>query len=282
MPIAVEMYPEKASAITAIIQMSLGLGLCVGPPVGSALLTLGGYKAPFLTVGAIELFVYIAGLVVIPSISPKTKAKIHSSDYIRYLSRFSTISVLVPTAGLFCLAGIRDTAYSLYFEDVLGVDSTVVGYVFLGNSVAFLLTGPVVGVLVEMGFGTYVGLFSQVFTPLMAFAFFLPKLLPKLENVAWAVIVLSTNGFSTASIMNPAYLVLEKVAIRQGGSVSGLEWSVIEKIEISFRNSAVNCQLTFLYKKTTSGFSNNISYNCYNRFRNAFCFFFVSQTMLTA
>ena len=224
MPIAVEMYPEKASAITAIIQMSLGLGLCVGPPVGSALLTLGGYKAPFLTVGAIELFVYIAGLVVIPGISPKTKAKIHSSDYIRYLSRFSTISVLVPTAGLFCLAGIRDTAYSLYFEDVLGVDSTVVGYVFLGNSVAFLLTGPVVGVLVEMGFGTYVGLFSQVFTPLMAFAFFLPKLLPKLENVAWAVIVLSTNGFSTASIMNPAYLVLEKVAIRQGGSVSGLKF----------------------------------------------------------
>ena len=216
MPIAVQMYPEKTGIITTVIQTSLGLGLCLGPPVGSLLVPLGGYKSPFLTVSCIELIVFLLGCAVVPARGAKTKAKVRSSEYVRYLCRFSTLSIVVPTAAIFCVAGIRDTAYSLYFENTLGLDSETVGFIFISNSVAYLITGPIVGVLVELGMGPYVDLFSHIFVPLISFGFFIPMIFPALECVPWGLLILFGNGFSLATIMNPTYLILEKVAIKQG------------------------------------------------------------------
>ncbi|XP_075253250.1 MFS-type transporter SLC18B1-like [Convolutriloba macropyga] len=123
MPVAVQMFPEKAALITTIIQSSIGCGLCLGPPIGSLLLPLGGYKVPFLVVGITELFVFASSSFIIPNESVKTKSKVRSSDYVRFLGKFSTLSVVIPTATLYFIPGIRDTAYSLYFENVLAVDS---------------------------------------------------------------------------------------------------------------------------------------------------------------
>ena len=216
MPVAIQMYPEEAGIITTIIQTSLGLGLCLGPPVGSLLLPLGGYKTPFLTVAVIELIVFLLGCVFVPSRGAKAKAKIRGTDYVRFLSRFSSLSVIIPAATIFCVAGIRDTAYSLYFENNLGLSSETVGYIFIANSASFFITGPIVGVLVEMGLGPYVGLISLTVAPLASFGFFLPKLVPALEQIVWGLLILFANGFTLATLMNPMYLVLEKVAIKQG------------------------------------------------------------------
>ena len=216
LPVAIQMYPEKAGIVTSIIQTSLGLGFCLGPPFGSLLLPFGGYKTPFITVAIIELIVFILGCVFVPSKGGKAKAKIRGSDYFRFLSRFSSISVIIPVATIFCVAGIRDTAYSLYFENTLHLSSEVVGYIFIANSVSYFITGPVVGLLVELGFGPYVAVISLIVAPVISFGFFLPNLIPTFEHIIWGALILFANGFTLATQMNPMYLILEKVAIKQG------------------------------------------------------------------
>ncbi len=218
LPIAVQMFPDKAGIATTIIQSSLGLGLVLGPPVGSALLPLGGYKTPFLTVSTIEFVVFVLALIFVPSKGAKAKSKVKGSDYINFLIYLPTLSTVVPAAGIFCLAGVRDTAYALYFEETLGLDSEAIGYIFLASAIAYFLTGPVMGVLVELGMGTFASLIAQLTAPIFVLGFYLPKLVPALEVVPWGLTIMFFNGFSLATLMNPSYLVLEKSAIRKGYS----------------------------------------------------------------
>ena len=216
LPIAVQMYPQRAGVITSVIQTALGFGLCLGPPVGSLLLPLGGYRLPFLSASVIEFTIYIMGLIFIPSKGAKSETKMRASECIRFLIRPSSLSVLIPSALIFSVGGIRDSACSIYFEDVLGVDEVTVGYIFIANSAAYFLTGPVVGVLVEMGFGPFIALTSQLMLPLISIGFVIPMLVPALEIIPWATFILFGNGFLTATMMNPTYLLLEKVALMQG------------------------------------------------------------------
>ena len=215
MPIAVQMYPDKAGLVTTMVQTCLGLGLCLGPPVGSVLLSFGGYKGPFLTVASIEFVVFLMGVFAIPAKGAKAKAKPRNSEYFRFLAKFSALSVVIPSAMIFSMSGIRDSAYSLYFENVLNIDSKTVGFIFLSNSVGQVLTGPAVGVFVEIGYGAYVEAFVQIMGPIVAFSFFIPKFLPALECVSWGTFMLFANGCEVASIMT-TYLILEKVALKQG------------------------------------------------------------------
>ena len=216
-PIAMMTFPERIGVITAITQSSLGLGLCIGPPIGSVLIPLGGYKTPFIAVALVEFLVYLASIAILPSRgSEQNKSKFRASSYIKFIFKFSTMSVVIPGAAITCISGVRDTAYSLYFTDVLGIDSETVGYLFIANSVAFLLTCPLVGLVVELGFGPFLIVFCQLTVPLNALGFFLPKYFPKLQSIPWSLTLLFLNGFFAASMMNPIYLILEKVALKEG------------------------------------------------------------------
>ena len=41
-----------------MIEASIGLGLLLGPPIGSGFYNLGGYKAPFLAFGKFLYIIY--------------------------------------------------------------------------------------------------------------------------------------------------------------------------------------------------------------------------------
>ena len=159
------MFSEKAALINTIIQTSIGCGLCLGPPIGSLLLPLGGYKCPFILVGSLEFLAFILGIALIPPTDkhPATEPKSKSPHYFQFLGNASTLSVAIPIALLYCTPGIRDTTYSLYFEDVMKLSPANVGFIFITYSVVFLITGTVVGLLVEKGLGSILAIFAQLF-----------------------------------------------------------------------------------------------------------------------
>ena len=144
------------------------------------------------------------------------KEKLRYSDYFKFLSKFSTMSIVIPSIVVFAVAGMRDSAYSPYFEEELGLSTETIGYIFIANSVSYFITGPTVGVLVEMGYGSFVGLFSVLAAPFLVFGLYLPKFFPALRSVLWYLVMLFANGFTIATMLNPTCLVLEKTAIRQG------------------------------------------------------------------
>ena len=217
LPIAAQMFPEKAGVITSVAQISIGLGLCVGPSIGSVLVPLGGYRLPFLTVAVLEFFLFLFGLWVIPSKGVgKQKTKIKSSDYINFLLRFGTLSVLVPTLIIFAIPGVRDSSYSRYFQDYLGMSEETASLFFTVMTIGYLVESPIVGVLVEFGYGAYLAIGSVITAPLFVFGFFVPKIIHPLECVPWIVFVLFFNGSTIGLIYNPSYMLLEKVAVSEG------------------------------------------------------------------
>ena len=74
--------------------------------------------------------------------------------------------------------------------------------------------------LVERGFGTFVMISSQVLIVATAFAMFLPHFVPQMESTIWAVIILAINGISVDGMMNPFYLLIQKLAVKDASADS--------------------------------------------------------------
>ena len=87
---------------------------------------------------------------------------------------------------------------------------------FTVMTIAYVIESPIVGVLVEYGYGAYLACGSVMTAPLFVFGFFVPKIIPALETVPWIVLVLFLNGSTIGLIYNPSYMLLEKVAVLEG------------------------------------------------------------------
>ena len=216
LPMAIQMFPENSSIITSIIQTSVGMGFVIGPPMGSVLYGIGGYVFPFISVAVLEFIFSGLAIYYVPARGARVSQKIKQSDYFRYITRPGVIAVGLPPLVLFGIAGFRDSAYSLYFIDNLGMDEESVGYIFMSLSVAYVIGGPVYGYLVERGYGAFIAITVITTSPISLFLFFLPKLVSVLENIPYTVMILFFNGCTLAGLFNPSYLLLEKVAYRYG------------------------------------------------------------------
>jgi len=61
-------FPEqKIARMNGILQSFTGLGMLVGPILGSFLFNAGGFQLPFYTVGVLLLILAVANQIIIPS-----------------------------------------------------------------------------------------------------------------------------------------------------------------------------------------------------------------------
>ena len=66
-PLLTSIAPEYAGRVTSLAESAIGFGLAIGPPLGSAMYSLGGYELPFLTSGAIELVLALLVFYALPN-----------------------------------------------------------------------------------------------------------------------------------------------------------------------------------------------------------------------
>ena len=66
-PLLTSMAPSYAGRITSLIESGVGVGIAIGPPIGSGVYSLGGYMYPFLVAGVIEMLFVLVAMVTIPS-----------------------------------------------------------------------------------------------------------------------------------------------------------------------------------------------------------------------
>ena len=64
-------YPTRPAAVYSLLDTTFGLGLSLGPVLGSLLFSFYGFLFPFLACGAAIL---ATGLLSLPQISPMTRA----------------------------------------------------------------------------------------------------------------------------------------------------------------------------------------------------------------
>ncbi|XP_063714068.1 MFS-type transporter SLC18B1-like isoform X1 [Symsagittifera roscoffensis] len=224
-PIPLKCFPEKAGLMAGIIQTSFCLGVFSGPIIGSILIPYGGYTAPFIFSGATEALFSFLAIFIFPSLTNSTVNNKHnrkssSGGYLKFLAKFSTMSVVIPSSVVFFMSGFRNAAFSLHFQEAIGIDIGSMGFVFVSNAITAGITGAVVATLVERGFGTFVMISSQVLIVATAFAMFLPHFVPQMESTIWAVIILAINGISVDGMMNPFYLIIQKLAVKDASADS--------------------------------------------------------------
>ena len=67
LPILVPLYPLWAGRITSLVEAFVGLGSMVGPSLGSALYSIGGYAWPFIAAGVAEMVFALLAVVFLPT-----------------------------------------------------------------------------------------------------------------------------------------------------------------------------------------------------------------------
>ncbi|XP_071484799.1 MFS-type transporter SLC18B1-like [Diadema antillarum] len=170
--IVATMFPDRVTQMTGTMEMFNGLGLMIGPALGSLFYKIGGYKLPFLVLGGIDLTVLIIvmfllpkeilpkestrpgsilRLMMIPAVWPMILAILVGSTTYSLLDptlslHLKNLGVSTPVAGTFFLliGGLYAITMPLwgYLSDRTGRTRlmTLVGFFFLG--VAYLLLGP--------------------------------------------------------------------------------------------------------------------------------------------
>ena len=80
-PAIVSMAPAYAGRLTSLIESGVGLGVAIGPPIGSLVYSLGGYMYPFVISGSIEIVLVVIAVIAMPT-RPARSEKPRSTEEI--------------------------------------------------------------------------------------------------------------------------------------------------------------------------------------------------------
>ena len=216
-------YPDKAAAMATVLQISFGLGILMGPFGGNFFYeTLSSYKAPFVVCGATELLILIPTIFFSPykpgPLSDYISAtrKKSSLKFLKFVFKPKILLFVIPEMLVFSAIGYKDTVLAEYLEKRLKMTDDKIAYMFIPFSVSYVLAAPVLGFLTRKGLGSLILLVGEAICSIFCFINFLFLIIPSLENL---YVIISTQilfGFSVASIFNPHYLVIEKIASKEG------------------------------------------------------------------
>ncbi|XP_075242511.1 MFS-type transporter SLC18B1-like isoform X2 [Convolutriloba macropyga] len=79
-PLLTSLAPAYAGRITSLVESGAGFGIAIGPPIGSAVYSLGGYEYPFLTSGGIEMVLVIFVIFLLPEPVVETRNRMDDED----------------------------------------------------------------------------------------------------------------------------------------------------------------------------------------------------------
>jgi len=243
-PLLVPIYPQWAGRITSLIETSIGLGMMIGPSVGSALYSLGGYTTPFLVAAATQICFAIMCIFFLPNraaenerqpaaggashdpnqtYDPEKPSKTNRETtelpgytFVYFSTRPSILGVCFPTLCHAASMGFVDVAVGPYLSDKFGVGGETSGYYFLAYSGIYAILSPLLGLLIDRG---YAGRIFQIscFGGALAFVMlYLPGPAASVESELWLIGWLFVLGAANAGGFTAIYLIFEKLAYRIG------------------------------------------------------------------
>jgi predicted MFS family arabinose efflux permease len=135
------------------VEISIAVGLLVGPVVGSVLYSLLGYKNTFLVFGGILLLASIPLITLIPSDLNNKKEEEASQmpseiekkiTYSMFLKDFKSASILFGATILMIPTYFSDSILSVHLEEDFGIETDKIGYVYVIPFFLYLITLPIV------------------------------------------------------------------------------------------------------------------------------------------
>ncbi|XP_063713908.1 MFS-type transporter SLC18B1-like [Symsagittifera roscoffensis] len=256
-PLLTSIAPEYAGRVTSLAESAIGFGLAIGPPLGSAMYSLGGYELPFLTSGAIELVLALLVFYALPNgpadednekkslLDKKTDGDGEEAEPMlkKTDESFQNESPEIPStfrAALDFLAirgiwvysvflillgvplALLDVALSPYLLEQFDIEGDFSGWYFLAAGAFYAVCSQFVGWATDKGFAAHSFFWLSNMLIIVTGMYSLPLLMPFLENKYYVVFVLALNGIAMSGTFVPIYLILQEIA-QKGGYSHDLE-----------------------------------------------------------
>ena len=150
--IIINQFPHHINAAIGVVETMTGAGLCLGPALGGAMYTLGGYGAPFYTLGALLLANAAASVLVMPAITGDTEEQTSRGGGQSY-GRLVCLVLSTPD-NWFIFATIQvvsanwtamDPSMEPYMHRTLGLRPAELSLFFLGSFAGYALSSPAWG-----------------------------------------------------------------------------------------------------------------------------------------
>jgi len=264
MAMALEANPSSSGMIMGSSETALGIGFSVGPSVGAAFFTWGGFTAPFIAVSMMTLGLLPLVCLAAPRSLPKESSRSSGDLGQQRMSPWhspSAISVAVLAAGAMFGFGFLDPTLAPFEVDLLGTNTAGAGVLFSCSAFPYAILGTVVGAILDAS--------PSLGAPMICIGgfcmglslFILAPMAPFMATWAWQISVLLGLGLFTAAGMVPAVpqiLAITKLEAARSGRRAPSEEQVLSFTWTSFTLGEMLGPLVGGYAANAIGFSTSV------------------------
>ena len=201
-------YPTRPAAVYSLLDTTFGLGLSLGPVLGSLLFSFSGFFFPFLACGAAIL---ATGLLSLPQISPMTRAaEQHITDNLpspRPLlsSPLLLTSLLTTSTVAFSAYGYMMPLLELHLS-TLNLTTTSIGFCFLTFSATYTIVTILCGLVSDSHIQPWTICLTGLFSLFLSYVFLGPSpLLPIPSTISFKIFGLILQGLGTGCVLVASY-----------------------------------------------------------------------------
>ncbi|XP_072042154.1 MFS-type transporter SLC18B1-like [Amphiura filiformis] len=138
-------FPDRTGQMMGLLELFCGVGLMVGPALGGLLYSVGGYKLPFMVLGAADTLVVIINIFLIRSsegMESKTKGSMLA------VAKIPAVWVIALTCGVASTGmGFLDPTMSPHLKEQYNLSPVFISLVYILSGSAYAIATPLWGYL---------------------------------------------------------------------------------------------------------------------------------------
>jgi len=141
-----QLFPHSVATVFALVEMSFGVGMIVGPTAGGALYQVGGYILPFVVLGGLLIIQALISLKTLPVLSKPSRGSPQNSGY-GICKALSIPSVAIVTFAVFSgsiAVGALQTTLERHLSQ-FDLNPMQVGIFFMIYGIAYAVPNPLWG-----------------------------------------------------------------------------------------------------------------------------------------
>lgn len=144
--IVLHIYPDQISTVFGIIETCVGVGMSIGPAIGGALYSVGGFGLPFYILGSCVLLTFPVSWYVMRGIEVQALVTRKESYFtLLRVPQVIVVSIILVIGSQ--SQGFIEPTLEPHMRKEFDVNTSIVGSFFLAMSAIFSICSPLVGFL---------------------------------------------------------------------------------------------------------------------------------------
>uniref|UniRef100_A0A673LKM9 MFS-type transporter SLC18B1-like n=1 Tax=Sinocyclocheilus rhinocerous TaxID=307959 RepID=A0A673LKM9_9TELE len=227
--VSAKVFPENIATVLGFMEIFTGLGLILGPPLGSWLYQSFGYEIPFVFTGCLLFATVPLNMWILPSFAAVPSSQ---NSFLRLCTRMKILLICFVVFSLSSGLGFLDATLSIFAIEKLNLSAGSVGLLMIGLSLPYGAASPVFGVISDKypSIRKWMMVIGGMATA-VSFCFLGPLPVFHIRSQLWlTVLMLIVVGFSLCMTCIPTFAEMIACAHENGfeeglstlGLVSGL------------------------------------------------------------